>query len=79
MSIYIAEYGDKYDLTLLAGSSAAQGYDTTAGGGVRSVSCPVTMGQAPGEPAEAPGSKALARHGLCRGLGLFLRRSRAGL
>ncbi|MFF8026542.1 Tn3 family transposase [Streptomyces sp. NPDC007896] len=35
---YITEYGDEYDLELLAGSSAAQDYDTTAGGGVRSVS-----------------------------------------
>ncbi|MFD6936283.1 hypothetical protein ACFWAP_09040 [Streptomyces goshikiensis] len=35
---YIAEFGEEYDLALLAGSSAAQDYDTTAGGGVRSVS-----------------------------------------
>jgi hypothetical protein len=35
---YITEYGGEYDLELLAGSSAAQDYDTTAGGGVRSVS-----------------------------------------
>ncbi|MEW2568337.1 hypothetical protein [Streptomyces sp. NPDC047070] len=35
---YISEFGDEYDLALLAGSSAAQDYDTTAGGGVRSVS-----------------------------------------
>ncbi|MFJ4716784.1 hypothetical protein [Streptomyces sp. NPDC088785] len=35
---YIAEYGGEYDLSLLAGSAAAQDYDTTKGGGVRSVS-----------------------------------------
>ncbi|MFI0827267.1 terminase large subunit domain-containing protein [Streptomyces roseolus] len=35
---YIAEHGAEYDLELLAGSSAAQDYDTTRGGGVRSVS-----------------------------------------
>ncbi|MFF4147153.1 hypothetical protein ACFY0A_38895 [Streptomyces sp. NPDC001698] len=35
---YITEHGDEYDLALLAGSSAAQDYDTTKGGGVRSVS-----------------------------------------
>jgi hypothetical protein len=35
---YIGEYGEEHDLELLAGSSAAQDYDTTAGGGVHSVS-----------------------------------------
>ncbi|GGZ23404.1 hypothetical protein GCM10010387_15700 [Streptomyces inusitatus] len=35
---YIAEHGHEYDLALLAGSAAAQDYDTTKGGGVRSVS-----------------------------------------
>jgi hypothetical protein len=35
---YVTEYGDEYDLALLPGSEAAQDYDTTAGGGVRSVS-----------------------------------------
>ena len=35
---YIAEYGDEYTLALLAGSGAMQDYDTTKGGGVRSVS-----------------------------------------
>ena len=35
---YISDYGEEFDLALLAGSSAAQDYDTTAGGGVRSVS-----------------------------------------
>lgn len=34
---YIHEYGAEYDLSLLAGSEAAQDYDTTKGGGVRSV------------------------------------------
>lgn len=35
---YIGEYGSEFDLTLLPGSEAAQDYDTTQGGGVRSVS-----------------------------------------
>ena len=34
---YIQEYGSEYDLSLLAGSEAAQDYDTNKGGGVRSV------------------------------------------
>ncbi|MFD4315009.1 hypothetical protein [Streptomyces sp. NPDC058548] len=35
---YITEHGGEFDLALLVGSAAAQDYDTTAGGGVRSVS-----------------------------------------
>ncbi|MFF0134222.1 terminase large subunit domain-containing protein [Streptomyces mirabilis] len=35
---YIHEHGGEYDLSLLAGSEAAQDYDTNHGGGVRSVS-----------------------------------------
>ncbi|WTW95411.1 hypothetical protein OG216_19405 [Streptomycetaceae bacterium NBC_01309] len=35
---YIAEHGAEFGVELLAGSSAAQDYDTTRGGGVRSVS-----------------------------------------
>ncbi|MDX2648525.1 terminase family protein [Streptomyces sp. PA03-1a] len=34
---YINEYGGEYGLSLLAGSEAAQDYDTNQGGGVRSV------------------------------------------
>ncbi|MEV4163142.1 hypothetical protein [Nonomuraea dietziae] len=35
---YIEEYGHEYDLALKPGSSAAQDWDLTSGGGVRSVS-----------------------------------------
>ena len=35
---YIQDFGGEYDLSLLAGSEAAQDYDTNQGGGVRSVS-----------------------------------------
>lgn len=35
---YIHEHGAEFDLSLLAGSEAAQDYDTNKGGGVRSVS-----------------------------------------
>lgn len=35
---YIQEYGAEFDLALLAGSEAAQDYETEQGGGVRSVS-----------------------------------------
>ncbi|MET9321981.1 terminase family protein [Streptomyces sp. NPDC003038] len=35
---YVTEFGGEYGLSLLAGSEAAQDYDTNKGGGVRSVS-----------------------------------------